>query len=50
VVVTGGAVVAAGQTAGDVIAVDGPVTIAGHRHRRRRLGERPDQARRAGGR
>jgi len=30
VVITGGAVVAPGQTAGDVIVVDGPVTIAGH--------------------
>jgi cytoskeletal protein CcmA (bactofilin family) len=30
VVVTGGAVVPAGQTAGDVIVVDGPVRIAGH--------------------
>jgi hypothetical protein len=29
VVITGGAVVAPGQTAGDVIVVDGPVTIAG---------------------
>ena len=30
VVITGGAVVAPGQTAGDVIVIDGPVTIAGH--------------------
>ena len=30
VVITGGAVVGAGQTAGDVVVVDGPVTIAGH--------------------
>jgi hypothetical protein len=30
VVITGGAVVAQGQTAGDVIVVDGAVTIAGH--------------------
>jgi cytoskeletal protein CcmA (bactofilin family) len=30
VVITGGAVVAPGQTAGDVVVVDGPVTIAGH--------------------
>jgi hypothetical protein len=29
VVITGGAVVAPGQTAGDVIVIDGPVTIAG---------------------
>jgi hypothetical protein len=29
VVITGGAIVAPGQTAGDVIVVDGPVTIAG---------------------
>ncbi len=29
-VITGGAVVAPGQTAGDVIVVDGPVRIAGH--------------------
>jgi hypothetical protein len=29
VVITGGAVVAPGQTAGDVVVVDGPVTIAG---------------------
>jgi hypothetical protein len=29
VVITGGAVVPAGQTAGDVVVVDGPVTIAG---------------------
>jgi cytoskeletal protein CcmA (bactofilin family) len=30
VVITGGAVVAPGQTAGDMIVIDGPVTIAGH--------------------
>jgi hypothetical protein len=30
VVITGGAVVPAGQTAGDVVVIDGPVTIAGH--------------------
>jgi hypothetical protein len=30
VVITGGAVVAPGQTAGDVIVIDGPVTISGH--------------------
>ncbi len=30
VVITGGAVVAPGQSAGDVIVIDGPVTIAGH--------------------
>jgi hypothetical protein len=30
VVITGGAVVPAGQTAGDVVVLDGPVTIAGH--------------------
>jgi cytoskeletal protein CcmA (bactofilin family) len=30
VVITGGAVIPAGQTAGDVVVVDGPVTIAGH--------------------
>jgi hypothetical protein len=30
IVITGGAVVPAGQTAGDVIALDGPVRIAGH--------------------
>jgi hypothetical protein len=30
VVITGGAVVPAGQTAGDVIVIDGTVTIAGH--------------------
>jgi hypothetical protein len=30
IVITGGAVVPAGQTAGDVIVVDGPVRIAGH--------------------
>ena len=30
VVITGGAVVAPGQTAGDVVVIDGPVTIAGH--------------------
>src|SRR3982751_1520491 len=30
VVITGGAVVPAGQTAGDVLVVDGPVRIAGH--------------------
>jgi cytoskeletal protein CcmA (bactofilin family) len=30
IVITGGAVVPAGQTAGDVVALDGPVRIAGH--------------------
>src|SRR4051812_24484009 len=30
VVITGGAVVAPGQTAGDVVVVDGPVRIGGH--------------------
>jgi cytoskeletal protein CcmA (bactofilin family) len=30
VVITGGAIVPAGQTAGDVFVVDGPVTIGGH--------------------
>jgi hypothetical protein len=30
VVITGGAVVPAGQTAGDVVVLDGTVTIAGH--------------------
>src|SRR3954468_16604237 len=30
VVITGGAVVPAGQTAGDILVLDGPVTIAGH--------------------
>jgi hypothetical protein len=30
VVITGGALVAPGQTAGDVVVIDGPVTIAGH--------------------
>jgi hypothetical protein len=30
VVITGGAVVPAGQTAGDVVVIDGPVRIAGH--------------------
>jgi cytoskeletal protein CcmA (bactofilin family) len=30
IVITGGAVVAAGQTAGDVVVLDGPVRIAGH--------------------
>lgn len=30
IVITGGAVVPAGQTAGDVVAFDGPVRIAGH--------------------
>ncbi|HMJ37679.1 MAG TPA: polymer-forming cytoskeletal protein [Baekduia sp.] len=30
VVITGGAVVGAGQTAGDVVVLDGPVSIAGH--------------------
>jgi hypothetical protein len=40
VVITGGAVVPAGQTAGDVVVLDGTVRIAGRGHGRRRIGER----------
>ena len=40
VVITGGAVVPAGQTAGDIVVVDGPVTDRRTRHGRCRIGQR----------
>ena len=48
VVITGGAVVPADQTAGDVIVIDGDVQDRRTRHGRCRIGQRTDPGRRSG--